>query len=113
MAALQANGIDDDGIKVCFSFASPSNRAATGPFERFSNMVKKGYPELVNCKEYAVHDAAAPDAPLPGIANPTATFLVSVSTVGGGRHMFTWHLSRQSEDPFVGVWMVDGVQQIN
>ena len=125
VAALKHNdGVDDYGIEVCFSFASPTNRAATGPLERFSNMVKKGYPELVNCREYVVHDGAVPEVtpagPLPGVgvgvADPSTsrrTFLVSVSTADGGRHLFAWHLSRQSKEPLVGAWMADGVQQLS
>lgn len=42
LEALRANDATDRGIAVCFRFASPANKRATGPLARFARMIKDG-----------------------------------------------------------------------
>jgi hypothetical protein len=49
----------NNGIRVSFSFASPENRAMTGPLERFAAMAIHGYGCLVNCRAFAVFPLSA------------------------------------------------------
>ena len=40
----------DQGIANCFAFASPSNKDATGPIERFASMMRRGFPLMLESK---------------------------------------------------------------
>ena len=44
--ALQDNS--DDGMARTFAFASPANRAVTGPLDNFARMVRQGYSAMVS-----------------------------------------------------------------
>jgi hypothetical protein len=93
------NGI---GILQCFCFASPANRAATGPLERFGAMVRQG--------EFAC--LAAPEAKLvgkPRISGPLARLLVTVVDSEQRLRAFTFILSRQASEPFKDCWMTEAV----
>ena len=41
----------DAGIAIVFGFASPPNRAQTGPLERFVKMIRTNYADLLNHRE--------------------------------------------------------------
>eukprot|EP00747_Dinoflagellata_sp_TGD_P092574 gnl/TRDRNA2_/TRDRNA2_165459_c0_seq1.p1 gnl/TRDRNA2_/TRDRNA2_165459_c0~~gnl/TRDRNA2_/TRDRNA2_165459_c0_seq1.p1 ORF type:complete len:238 (+),score=25.54 gnl/TRDRNA2_/TRDRNA2_165459_c0_seq1:36-716(+) len=58
LRALQENDPQtDDGIAKTFEFASPQNRASTGPLPRFAAMIYQGYPALVNSKDFTILSA--------------------------------------------------------
>ena len=38
---------DDAGIETVWRFASPGNRASTGPLPRFTRMIKRGFPDML------------------------------------------------------------------
>jgi hypothetical protein len=103
-AALQNNNspIPNAGIFTAYQFASPANRAATGPYGRFFRIVKsydsaplfnKGLQEF---GEVTVRgDKAEQDVRVPARDGTALTY------------RFT--LSRQSAGACSGCWMVDGV----
>ena len=49
----------NNGIRASFQFASPENRRATGPLERFAGMILFGYGCLVNCRAFALFPLSA------------------------------------------------------
>ena len=121
LAALQ-NG----DVETCFQFASPANKRATGPWQRFEMMVRQtpAYAPLIGCSKYAVVGAVAvSDAgyrcrvrvwPASGASVP---FGVTVPALGVKFSApvldYDWALSRQPEDAvdrsLAGCWMVDSV----
>lgn len=91
----------DAGIKVLFRFASPDNRAQTGPLPRFSEMIRNGYPEMLNHREVRL--------PPPLIQGDEAIQPVEVVARNGAAYRYLFILSRQSEPPYAGCWMTDSV----
>lgn len=104
---LQLEGLaretgDLAGIEQCFALASPLNRQATGPLERFATMVAaKPYDVLLRPELATLGDAQ--------IDGNQAE--VTVAVVGNGQtlHVFRFLLSRQTQAPYAGCWMTDAV----
>ena len=90
------------GIRRAWEFASPANREATGPVDRFADMIRSTvYGVLLQ------HRAAQLGPLLEDDGEAQQEVLVVTSddeTVG-----FTWVLSLQDAPPHAGCWMTDGV----
>lgn len=102
---IQLDGLASDdvtqGILQCMTFASPNNRAVTGPLVRFAQMVRQ--------------------PPFDALANPETVLIgqsvfdaeqvrILVTAVREGNvHPFVWVLSKQSVLPYEGCWMTDAV----
>lgn len=91
----------DDGIATVFRFASPRNRAHTGPLNRFSNMIKQGFPDMLN-------HAGARYEPIE-IFGSTAVQKVWLYNTNGTEIGYAFQLGRQSGGEFDGCWMTDAV----
>lgn len=106
LAGLQreaaADRVPGDGLRACWEFASPGNRAATGPLERFALMLRN--PRYVGLLGHrTVHLG-----PLV-VDGDEARQEVLVLTGDDRTEGYTWVLSRQAEPPYQGCWMTDGV----
>lgn len=104
--AMQRNDqpVQDAGIATAFRFASPSNRAATGPLDRFTEMVHgPGYRALLNAEqaEYGMIR----------VEGDVAVQQVTLTGADGQRTSFLFGLSRQRGGPCDGCWMTDAVVQ--
>jgi hypothetical protein len=92
---------DPDALGRVFSFASPGNRAVTGPAERFRRLVESDpYVPLVENQGYAIGSAVE----LLG----RATVLVTLVDRTGSLVAYRFYLSRQKNEPKAR-WMVDAV----
>ncbi len=90
------------GLLSVWAFASPGNREATGPVERFADMLRSPlYRGLLQ------HRAAQLGPPRE--TGEQAQQEVLVLTADDRTMGFTWVLGRQSEPPYIGCWMTDGV----
>ena len=101
LEALRHNDEQDRGIAVAFLFASPTNRANTGPLPRFIGMIKEGpYALMLDFRE-AIY------GPMETISDRARQRV----TLTGVRASITYwfYLSRQSEPPYVDCWMADAV----
>ena len=101
LEALRHNDEQDRGIAVAFLFASPTNRANTGPLPRFIGMIKEGpYALMLDFRE-AIY------GPMETISDRARQRV----TLTGVRASITYwfYLSRQSEPPYVDCWMTDAV----
>jgi hypothetical protein len=104
---LQLAGLSDpksDGVGVlqCYAFASPANRAITGPLDRFGKMVRQG----------AFQCMASPQVVLVGRPQKTdriARVLVTLVDDEDRLHAFTFVLGRQQQSPFKDCWMTEAV----
>ena len=92
----------DRGIEVTFSFASPANRAMIGPLDRFGDLVREEVYRPLLYHSHAVRGAMK-------VVGDRAQQRVIITSVGGQRVAYTFTLSRQSDGPFKGCWMTDGV----
>ena len=99
--ALQANGEDDAGIATAFRFASPANRAATGPLARFTSMVRGGYADMLGF-ERAVFGRMV-------FEGDEAAQRVTLVQADGRRSTYGFALSKQAGGEYDGCWMTDAV----
>ncbi len=107
LEALQHNDeqAPDSGIATAFRFASPGNRAATGPLERFVQLVKSSaYKPLLNHKTATRGNVR--------IADDIARQRVTLTAADGERVVYLFTVSKQTEDPYKNCWMTDGVERL-
>jgi hypothetical protein len=99
--ALRRNGEfgDDAGIAVAFRFASPANRAATGPLPKFVGMLKNPlYRPMLD-------HASARFGPVQ-VDGDVARLQVVLFGGSGEVAAYDFSLSRDAE---TGCWLTDGV----
>ena len=106
--ALANNDIPytDAGIATTFNFASPANKANTGPLEKFTVMVKgPGYGLMVDHVSSEFSEVVYKDA--------MAYQIVKLVTRQGSEAVYAFRLSKQNEGNYQGMWMTDAVWQIS
>ncbi len=102
LAGLSDQRVDGVGILQCYAFASPANRAVTGPLDRFGKMVRQG----------AFQCMAQPHAMLIGRPQQTdriARVLVTLVDSQDRIQAFTFVLGQQRDAPFKDCWMTEAV----
>ena len=101
LEALRHNDEGDRGIEVAFRFASPANRENTGPLSRFIRMIKHGpYALMLDFRTARYGEVEVKGA--------RARQRVTLT----GRHArisYWFHVSRQSDPPWLDCWMTDAV----
>ncbi len=100
------NPHENAGIEIAFRFASPTNKRATGPLERFIQMAHSpAYRPMLNHlgAEYSELQATGDKAVQPLI----------LTTKAGEQIGYTFLLSKQRGGPFDSCWMTDGVIRFN
>ena len=90
------------GVRTTYQFASPANRAVTGPYGHFLGLVKS--------PDYAVllQPGRAEYAPLSGDLE-RARQVVRITGASGRVARFQFDLTRQSAGACRGCWLVDTV----
>lgn len=92
----------DAGIEAAFRFASPANKAATGPLERFRTLFDApSYGPMIG------HEGAQYSEPQ--VEANRARVGVILTTGDGKRVGYLFRLSKQSRAPHAGCWMTDAV----
>jgi hypothetical protein len=92
----------DAGIETTFNFASPSNKAQTGPLERFAVMVKGPvYGVMVDHKSHELVETV--------VNNSRAYQMVRLITASGAAVHFAFRLGLQPDGEFEGMWMTEAV----
>jgi hypothetical protein len=100
--ALGAFRDDESAIRQCYVLASPSNRAVTGPLDRFTAMVQNAtYGALVRQTSALVGQ--------PVIRGGQATVLVTVLDQDRIAHVFRFFLTKQTDPKYLDCWMTDAV----
>lgn len=103
---VEALGRVDDptpgaGIETAFRFASPGNRAATGPLDRFEQMIRMGYPDLLEYTRVEYGPVR--------VDGEEAIQLVTLVQPDGRRATYLFGLERQAGGAFDGCWMTNVV----
>lgn len=103
LGALQENNKPraDAGIATAFAFASPGNRAQTGPLPRFTDMVHTGYAALLNHRNATIGEPVADGQRL--------VFPVQVVPRDGAVRLYLFVLAQQEGGDCGGCWVTDGV----
>jgi len=105
--ALQHNDdpTPDSGIAKVFEFASPGNRAQTGPLPKFTAMVKgPAYLPMLEHKS-AVYGPLQSD-------DHNAQQLVKITASDGTEAIYLFILSKQTDGTYKDCWMTDGVVRV-
>jgi hypothetical protein len=105
--ALQHNDTPcaDCGIETTFNFASPGNRAVTGPLPRFIEMVRNPmYAVLLNFASYTTDPIS--------IEGDHAEQQIRIIDAAGNSAVFVWALSRQEGPAWKDCWMTDSVIRV-
>lgn len=109
MAVLRHSGGGDAGIRQCYTFASPLNRAATGPLDRFAQMVRSPpYQVMLQAADVLVGRAIFQEDQ----GTEWAAVLVTLVDRRQRIRVFRFYLSKQRESPYEGCWMTDAVQEM-
>lgn len=104
--ALRLNDPDsgDNGIATVWRFAAPSNKAMTGPLDRFTQMLKGGYGDMLNHidSDYGPIE----------VQDDIAIQPVWLTTPKGDEVAYVFQLRRQGPGAFEGMWMTESVYPI-
>jgi hypothetical protein len=94
--------VENAGIKTAYNFASPANRRATGPLDRFVKMVEGDrYAPMIDHVE-------ATRGPLDRTGD-RAEQQVTLTGPSGRTVTYQFALSVCSEEPLDGCWLTDSV----
>jgi len=96
---------EDAGIETAYNFASPENRANTGPIESFKRMVKnRAYSDMIS------HEKAS-YTPMEKDGDKAKQEVVLVQE-DGTETIYKFVISVQNEGEFEGCWTTDSVRRI-
>ena len=103
VGALQSNSTEgnDEGIATVYRFASPGNRASTGPLERFARMVKGGFSDMLEHVDARYEPIE--------IREDKALQAVWLMDVTGKETGYAFQLGLQSSGKYEGMWMTEAV----
>jgi len=96
---------EDAGVEAAFAFASPANKRATGPLNRFRR--------LFDTPTYGpMIDHAGATYSDPQVEGTVARVGVILTTASGDRVGYLFRLSKQDGEPHEDCWMTDGVRRV-
>lgn len=107
---VEALGTNDEpyegaGIEAAFNFASPANKRATGPLERFQTLFDTpAYGPMID------HNGATYSAVQ--VDGRVAQMGVLLTIEDGEQIGYLFQLSKQTEPPFEDCWMTDAVMRV-
>ena len=93
--------VDDAGIETVWSFASPGNRAITGPLERFTAMIKAGFSDMLGFAGSRFEEI--------NVAGNRAVQVVWLQQRDGREVGYAFQLGRQTSGQYQDMWMTEGV----
>lgn len=105
LEALRTNEPGDAGIAQVFCFASPANKAVTGPLERFAKMIRGGYGDMLNHSNSEVE-------PLE-MNGDKAQQRVWLETPSGSVVGYLFQLGKQNSGEHDGMWMTEAVYRLD
>ena len=92
---------DDNGIATVFEFASPGNKSVTGPLQRFTKMIKRGFADMLNHVDSEFGEIE--------IENNTALQAVWLTAASGKETGYVFQLGKQTSGEHAGMWMTESV----
>lgn len=99
LAAVKKN--TEQGIAELFRFSSPRNREQTGPYERFSILIREDFPDMLGHRSARLAPAL--------IDGDRAMLPVEIVGSDNQTHRYVFLLSRQPGPECEGCWMADAV----
>ncbi|KAL3693203.1 hypothetical protein R1sor_006854 [Riccia sorocarpa] len=101
----QLKALREKDLATVFEFASPNNKARTGPLSRFSEMLEgRAYNVMIGHIKAEVLSTIT-------ISENRFQQRIVIEGTTGKKATFQWSLSRQEEGPFASCWMTDAVRR--
>ena len=92
----------DAGIETTFNFASPSNKANTGPLQRFTMMVKGPvFGKMINHRKSQFSEVV--------VQGDHAYQVVNITSLDNQVLHFAFRLGLQREGQYQGMWLTEAV----
>jgi len=105
LKSLKNNNESDDGIEATFRFASPANKAITGPLPRFAKLFNaEQYKPMLQHRDAQVKLISSNDQ--------VATVMAGLLDNDGEFFWYQFRLSRQKNSPYIDCWMTDSVVRV-
>lgn len=101
-----------EGINTTWQFASPSNRALTGPYSEFVELITDRYRPLLDA-ESVTYGPLDLDADPDDGGRASATRRVTVTEPDGTSTTYRWLVTRQAAGRYEGCWMTAGVTTVD
>jgi Domain of unknown function (DUF4864) len=99
---FEGGPVPGEGLARAWEYASPGNRAATGPLERFAQVLRAdAYRGLLGHRTVQLGPLLQDGA--------EARVEVLVVAADDSTQGYTWVLGRQGGGPYADCWMTDGV----
>ena len=95
----------DIGINTVFRFASPNNKSVTGPIDRFTQMIKGGFSDMLNHVDSSFSDIE--------VSDDIARQAVWLTGQNGVERGYVFQLGKQVGGKYDGMWMTEGVWPIS
>ena len=90
------------GIETAFNFASPANKAVTGPLDRFVTLVNGPvFGKMVNHRDSTLSRVV--------VENGIAIRLVQIISADGETVYYAFRLSLQETGDYAGMWLTEAV----
>eukprot|EP00246_Nothoceros_aenigmaticus_P012486 TRINITY_DN3909_c0_g1_i1.p1 TRINITY_DN3909_c0_g1~~TRINITY_DN3909_c0_g1_i1.p1 ORF type:complete len:325 (+),score=28.36 TRINITY_DN3909_c0_g1_i1:308-1282(+) len=101
----QLKALHNRDLGSVYEFASPANKAHTGPLSRFS--------EMLEARPYRVMLGHVSAEVLSTVTIGPTRFQqrIMIKGAGGTEAIFSWSLSKQEEGSYEGCWMTDTVRR--
>lgn len=104
LRAFQLDNGGGLGIAHAFRFASPDNRAAVGPLERFIGLMQSpAYRPMLQPANTEIRDSVL-------LQEDIAAVPVIIDDVEDQRFYYVFYLRRQGPGDFAGIWMTEAVR---
>ena len=104
LEALQRNDepYDDAGIEQTWTLAHPLNQRQTGPFSRFTQMLKSPpYRDILNHRSHSIELAESSAAHV--------IFLITIEGSSGSAVGYEWMIEKVASGEHAGCWMTTSV----
>ncbi len=95
----------DAGIYTAYNFASPDNKANTGPLKKFVTMVNRGYSLMLNHSSSEFSEVV--------FEGSVAYQIVKLVAHDGTEVVYAFRLSQQQGGKYKDMWMTDAVWEIS
>ena len=92
----------DAGIETTFNFASPGNKAQTGPLERFVTLVKGPvFSQMINHRDSTLSEVV--------LEGNRAVRIVQIVGANNETLYFAFRLGLQQQGDYAGMWLTEAV----
>ncbi len=99
------------GIWIAYQFASPGNKATTGPQASFARLIRQQYPIMLNHESVEYGPLRPRDGESRENGSRTLTQRVTLTDANGTESTFLWSVEKQESGEYDGCWMTSSVRR--